>query len=373
VKNRTAWLGLLAIVAVFAVVVALANQRANDAADHSTRSDGPNGASALVQLAQRLGHSTRTQDLAFTLPDLPAELFVFNPDTLFSRDEAAALDHWVRAGGVLVYADDNLDTRLATTFGLRRGRGPVPVDGRFSVPALAAAGGQVTTDGFAAPFVLQPDQAALVRYSRGDQPLVIEQRFGQGRVIAIAAPELLCNRWIADADNYLLAADLVSITPGPVVFDEFHHGVLAGSGSPGDWTREPLGLGLGWGALAILLLLTIRGRTFGPRIPVARDEGRSAAEYASAVGGLLRRSGGRSLALRVAVESTRRALSERLGLGGDVPQGRLHEVLARRAPALAEEYSAAAAQAAASGHSEAALLAAARRLHALAYPMARNR
>ena len=64
-----------------------------------------------------------------------------------------------------------------------------------------------------------------------------------------------------------------------------------------------------------------------------------------AVGHLLRQAGGRGLALKVVTEATRRSLAARLGLGKDLPLARLDEVLARRAPDVAEEYREAAAQA----------------------------
>jgi hypothetical protein len=193
---------------------------------------------------------------------------------------------------------------------------------------------------------------------------------GQGRVIALAAPEFLCNGWLETADNGRLAADLISMTPGVVAFDEFHHG--AGAAGGGDWTTQPLGFGLIWAALAIFAGLILRGRAFGPRLQSGRSGGRSAAEYAVAVGHLLRQAGGRALVLRVVTDATRRSLAARLGLGRDLPLTRLDEVLAQRAPDVAESYRDAAAEASAVGDSEAALLAAARRLHDLAYPMARR-
>jgi hypothetical protein len=118
--------------------------------------------------------------------------------------------------------------------------------------------------------------------------------------------------------------------------------------------------------------LLLRGRAFGPRLPPAGAGVRSAAEYAAAVGSLLHQAGGRALALKVVADATRRALAHQVGLGGGVPLDRLDEVLARRAPALAEQYTTAAAEAERAGRSESTLLAAARRLHDLAYPMARK-
>ncbi|MDQ6918493.1 MAG: hypothetical protein M3Z98_03935, partial [Candidatus Dormibacteraeota bacterium] len=111
---------------------------------------------------------------------------------------------------------------------------------------------------------------------------------------------------------------------------------------------------------------------FGPRILPGTRGGRSAAEYAAAVGHLLRQSGGRGLALKVVTDATRRSLAARVGLGRDLPRAQLDDILARRAPEVAEAYQSAVAQAQAAVESEPALLAAARRLHDLAYPMARR-
>jgi hypothetical protein len=227
----------------------------------------------------------------------------------------------------------------------------------------------VTDQSFAEPFRPTPDQAILIRYPAGGA-LLIEEKLGQGRVLGLAAPELLCNGWLEVADNGRLAADLLAMTPGTVGFDEYHHGA-AGAGG-GDWTTQPLGFGLGWAVLAIFAGLLLRGRAVGPRVIPGSGGTRSAAEYAVAVGHLLRQAGGRGLVLKVVTDATRRSLAARLGLGRELPLDKLDEVLERRAPEVADRYRAAAAEASAAAASEPALLAAARRLHDLAYPMARR-
>jgi hypothetical protein len=365
-KGRSGWLVLAAVFAVASALILAQSGSNQDSPEHSSSSDGPNGTSALSQYAAALGHPVRNLDFSFGLPDPPATLFVFNPSA-FSAAETSTLDSWVRAGGTLIYADDGLDTRLALAFDLHR-TNPVPAEGTAATPALPGVS-RVTDDSVTEPYRATADQAVLIRYAAGGA-LALEEKLGQGRVIALAAPELLCNGWLEVADNGRLAADLISMTPGSVAFDEFHHGA-AGAGG-GDWTTQPLGYGLGWAALAIFAGLLLRGRAFGPRLLPGRSGGRSAAEYAVAVGHLLRQAGGRALVLRVVTDATRRSLAARLGLGRDLPLARLDEVLARRAPDVAEQYRDAAAEASAVGDSEPALLAAARRLHDLAYPMARR-
>jgi hypothetical protein len=366
-RGRNAWLLLAAIFAVASGLILAQSGSSQDSPEHSSSSDGPNGTSALSQYAADLGHKVHNVDLSFTLPDPPATLFVFNPSA-FSAAESSVLDRWVHAGGTLIYADDRLDTRLALAFDLHKGS-PVPAEGTAATPALPGVS-RVTDQAIAEPYRPTADQAILIRYASTGNALAIEEKRGQGRVIALAVPELLCNGWLEVADNGRLAADLLGLTPGVVGFDEFHHG--AGGAGGGDWTSQPLGFGLAWAALAIFVGLLLRGRAFGPRLTPGTGGARSAAEYAAAVGHLLRQSGGRGLVLKVVTEATRRSLAARLGLGRDLPLTRLDEVLERRAPDVAERYREAAAEASTAAGSEPALLAAARRLHDLAYPMARR-
>ncbi len=366
-KGPPGWLLLLLLLAAASVLILAQNAAPPDSPQHSSLSDGPNGTSALGQYAEALGHPVQTVGQLFNLPAPPATLFVFNPSQVTAAD-VTELDRWVRAGGTLVYADDSLNSRLALAFDLHRGR-PAAAIGTPATPAFAGVR-RLTDDSYAAPYRATPAQAILFR-SSGGEAFVLEEKLGQGRVIAVAAPEVLCNGWLQSADNGRFAADLLSLTPGPVAFDEYHHG-LAASAAGGDWTSGPLGIGLIWAVLAIFFGLLLRGRAFGPRIPTGRPFGRSAAEYAGAVGHLLRQAGGRGVALRILSEATRRSLAARLGLAADVPLARLDEVMARRAPEVAESYREAEAEAAAGDRSERALLEAARRLHDLAYPMARR-
>ncbi|MDQ6692558.1 MAG: hypothetical protein M3Z13_07305, partial [Candidatus Dormibacteraeota bacterium] len=283
--------------------------------------------------------------------------------------ETASLKTWLEKGGVLVYADDRLDPQLAVALDLHKTQVPASTDARAATPALVGVA-MVTTNSFGPQFAATADQAVLLRGVVGRES-VIEEKVGQGRVIALATPELLCNGWLQVADNAILAADLESISAGPVLFDEFHHSFAGHDpAARGDWTRGPLGLGLVWGTLAVFLALLLRGRAFGPRLALGPEGPRSTAEYAVAVGHLLRLARGRQLALQLMAEATRRRLAARVGIGGEPTTTRLLEALERRAPNLGREFAAAQADAAGVPKSETALLRIARRLHDLAYPHA---
>jgi hypothetical protein len=115
--------------------------------------------------------------------------------------------------------------------------------------------------------------------------------------------------------------------------------------------------------------LALRGRAFGPTIPLRSRDDRSTAEYAVAVGSLLHRTGARRVTLEALLSATRRAVAERVGLGGDVPSDRLNATISQRAPAAAAELARAEREVEPASASEAEVLEMARRLHDLAYPL----
>ncbi len=114
----------------------------------------------------------------------------------------------------------------------------------------------------------------------------------------------------------------------------------------------------------------LRGRAFGPLIPLAPGRDRSTAEYASAVGNLLRRAGGRGLTLQALGSAARRALAERVGLTSRLQTPDFSAVLSQRAPEAGRELDAAERDMRAGVRSERSLLDIARRLHVIAYPTA---
>ena len=360
------WLVLIGLLVVAGVLVTARGLQGQDPDWHSSKSDGPKGTSALVLYAAALGRPVQTVQGSFDLPAPATTLFVFNPFTEYSAAEADRLRAWVSSGGTLVYADDNLDAQLSKAFKVRRTSGLALSGGLAAVPYFpgvrrAGSGSPVN------PWRAGPDQAVALRDAAGAPPALI-LTVGSGRVIALADPLLLCNGYLGDADNWRLAAALIEASPA-VAIDEFHHDLGNVSGS-GDWSRQPLGIGLLWAFVAVFAGVALRNRRFGPRVQVGATGERSSAEHVSAVGRLLRRFGGRRMTAELAVAATRRALIERTGISRDATPAQLVEVLARSSPELAAEWAAAehdAFRAAASG-SDVALAGALGRLHALAYP-----
>jgi hypothetical protein len=368
--SRRRWILLGAAVVVIAIVVLLRGTAGGDSPEHSSASDGSNGTSALRLYAESLGHATGTVEGDFNLPSSPALMFVFRPTTGFSNAESQQLDTWLRAGNVAVYATEEADPMLDTQFGLKRSTVSV------NAPAHAAApifGGVSSMSGAssALAFKPSPSQVPLLRNAHGDV-LAVRIAVGSGQLIALTDPLVLCNGYLRLADNGRFAADLIALTPkrGPVLFDEFHHGQIAGNVPTATaWALTPWGAALTLAVLIIFGGLALRGGAFGPPIPLRPLTDRSGAEYAAAVGSLLHRTGARRVTLETLLSATRRTVAERIGVGSATPSDRLVETIAQRSPGAAAELSRAEAELPAAVTSEAAVLDMARRLHDLAYPL----
>jgi hypothetical protein len=127
----------------------------------------------------------------------------------------------------------------------------------------------------------------VIRYTSGDggdQILVAEFARGDGRVIIVSDHALFRNRYLAQADNSVLAAKLFAPQGQPVIFDEFYHG-LGARGNPLFLMTRP-----GYAALALGILLFSglavwrEAVMLGPSLPDETVERRDIGEYLSAMG-----------------------------------------------------------------------------------------
>jgi hypothetical protein len=364
-------LGLMALV-VFVLVLLRGSSNQNRSPNHASISDAPDGTSALRAYADALGHQSGSVEGDFNLPSSPGLLFVFTPSDGFSSADVQQLNAWMLSGGVMVYADEDGDPQLDTQFGLRRSSTGVPAKAHAAAPVF---GGVQAVAGAKSARAFKPTaaQVALLRNDAGDV-LGVRQAVGHGQLVALTDPLILCNGYLGKSDNGRFAADLMAMTPsgGRVWFDEFHHGAAATASPATAWMTTPWGLALVAAVLIIFAGLALRGRAFGPPIPLRAREDRSSAEYAVAVGSLLHRTGARRVTLEALLSATRRAVAQRVGLGGDVPSDRLNTTIAQRAPAAAAELSRAEHELELASASEAEVLKMARRLHDLAYPLSQS-
>ena len=349
--------------------VAYLGQPKQDSPEHNSNSDAANGTSAARLFAQAMGHPTSQIEGTFSPPSQNGLMFVFTPTSPYTADDADQTANWVRQGGVLVYASEQGDSQLDRAFSVTRLSGFASSQTEFANPVLD---GVTTVSGgeLAVPFLASSAQVPILR-SNNDFPLGFIQKLGAGTVVVLADPLVLCNGYLDKADNGRFLSDLLGLVDAgsAVGFDEYHHGLILSDLAPQAWVTTPWGAAILWFLVAVFVGLLLRGRRFGPLIQRPAEVARADAEWAVAVGELLRRSGARALTLGMLATASERAVAMRTGLPAQ-PRDRFWNALYARAPELAGELAEAERALYGSAGGDAELLSAAQRLHGLAYPPA---
>jgi hypothetical protein len=367
-KNLRGWVIALVLAGLIAGVAYL-GQPKQDSPEHNSNSDAANGTSAARLFAQAIGHPTSQIEGTFSPPAQNSLMFVFTPTSPYTSDDADQTANWVRQGGVLVYSSEQGDAQLDRAFSVTRLSGFASSTTEFANPVLD---GVTTVSGgdIAIPFLASSAQVPILRSSDG-YPLGYIQKLGLGTVVVLADPLVLCNGYLDQADNGRLLSDLLGLVDAraAVGFDEYHHGLILSDLAPQAWVTTPWGAAILWFLVAVFVGLLLRGRRFGPLIQRPTEVARADAEWAVAVGELLRRSGARALTLGMLATASERAVAVRTGLPAQ-PRDRFWNALYARAPELAGELAEAERALYGSAGGDAELLRAAQRLHKLAYPPA---
>jgi hypothetical protein len=360
---------IVGLISIAIAALAYLVQPHQDSPEHSSNSDASNGTSAARLFSESMGHPTDQVGGTFAPPDSAGVMFVFTPTSPYTSDEAERTRLWVRSGGILIYAAEQGDPQLDRAFRVTRLGGFTGGDQQLGNPVVP---GVTTVAGGTAVMPLDPgvDQVPFLRSPEG---LVLGylQRMSSGAVVVLADPLVLCNGFLDKRDNGRLLADLLGLaSPGsPVVFDEYHHGVVLSDFTPQAWVTTPWGAALLWLLVAVFAGLLLRGRSFGPLIQQPTEAARADVEWAVAVGQLLRRSSARAVTLGLLATATERAVAMRIGVSTQ-PRERFWNALWVRAPELAAELAEAENALSAAAASEADLVKAARRLHEIAHPVA---
>ena len=369
-KSARGWIAAAAGAIVVAAALYLI-QPHEDSPEHSTNSDAANGASAALLFADAMGHRSSQMTGSFTTPDYFSVLIVFTPTSPYTPDEASALREWVSGGGTLVYASESGDAELDRVFDVTRFDGFTQGGTYAATPAVAGAT-SVTGGRSVVPLDPSPSQVAILRtadrYVAG-----YEERIGIGRVIVLADPLVLCNGYLDKTDNAVLLAGILDSpgTSATAMFDEYHHGLTVSDFAPQAWLTTPWGAALLWLLVAVFFGLLLRGRRFGPLVGRPVEVARSDAEWAVAVGQLLRRASARSMTLGLLAHATEREVASYNGLPLQ-PRERFWNALWVRAPEVARQLAEVEDSLHAASASERDVLNAARKLHAIAHPVARK-
>jgi hypothetical protein len=364
-KGARGW-AVIIVIALAIAGIAYLVQPHKGSPEHSSNSDAADGTSAARLLAAAMGHPTDQVAGTFALPAAGSLLFVFSPTSAYTSADAEDVMRWLRSGGVLIYATEQGDPELDSALGLRREGDFVDSSSATANPVLAGVD-QVAGGGVAESIFPMPNQVPVLR--SGGRTIGLIERVGAGTAVVLTDPLMLCNGYLSQADNGRFLADLLGLVDAqaPVAFDEYHHGLILSDFAPQAWISTPWGAALLWLVVAIFASLVLRGRAFGPILPRPPDVARADAEWAVAVGELLRRSGGRSATLGMLARASERAVATRTGLPLE-PRERFWSALYVRAPEVANELAQAEQELRAATAGDAQLIVAAQRLHRIAFP-----
>jgi hypothetical protein len=176
--------------------------------------------------------------------------------------------------------------------------------------------------------------AALPALGTAQASLLAVATVGRGRLVLLADPSPLSNRWLGSSDHAALGLAVAGAPGRTVVFSEWAHGAGSATGLaalPARWRVVLAGL-----ALAAFVFVLSRLRRFGPPEPAARVLGPPRALYADALGAALVRTRRPGEAAEPVRAELRRLLARRARRGGpEDPDGL--RAAARRAGLAPEE------------------------------------
>lgn len=337
----------LILIALFTVVALLTPQDAIDLVrDHAVTRTNEWGTKALADLARENGLQVVRWEHHLSTLQGQRLLLMLNPTYEVKEKELQAALKWVSGGGTLIVAPDlddpgdvKPDEMLLAGIGLvsvyvqEKNTAAVPL---VEDPILREVERVQVTAGVRLKSVPKGSITgwrALVGDRRG--AVVMKTRQGKGTIYALSEANLFANRYLSEADNVILASNLLwQHGQHGVYFDELVHSPMAlqDDDKPLDMSK-PL-----WGAvlagIALLLFLLSRGSRFGAAIPLTTAPRRSALEFVSALAELYRRAEARGAVAEILHHSFRRRLAQVAGVSPELPPAALATAVGRVRPEL---------------------------------------
>ena len=253
-----------------------------------------------------------------------------------SQEEFDALSHWVEGGKQLLIIDQTVhldkelgDVEANTTFAMPNSE-PKPLQ-----PTRYTFGVERVKTGGAASRIRVNSRSAI--YHIGDETgaLLADARVKDGRVIFLTDPHIVANNGIKEADNVLLALNLLSDRPpGKIAFDEFHHGYgsrAAGEGVLAYFRGTPVPWMFWQGVLIAALAAYTFGRRFARPLPLRRERRTTNLEFVSSMANITRLARATDLAMQNVYWDFRRRLCRYSGLPSNADSAELAARAARRA------------------------------------------
>lgn len=305
--------------------------------DRSSYRSTPYGTLAFYTLLKERGYNVTRFEKPFTelKAHEPGTLIVIAPPEAHQPDEGEfiVLNKWVEAGGLLIIIDREIHVPVgdgeAHTEGAEsktavRPLQPTPFTRGVQRVGLSEHATRVRVDSRLATYHIGDDQAAVLA----------DAQVGKGRVVLLTDQYVVANNGISQADNVILALNLLEGPPGQVAFDEYHHGYgtsAAGGGLMSYFRGTPVPWMMAQAGLIAALVVYSYGRRFGRPIPLRQERRTTNLEFVSSMANITRLAEASDLAMENIYSEFRKRLCRFSGAPSKIENARLAAAAARRA------------------------------------------
>ena len=157
--------------------------------------------------------------------------------------------------------------------------------------------------------------APVVHIADKSGALLVDYRYGRGRVILLSDPYIVTNTGIRANDNLQLAINVLTTYDGLIAFDEYHQGRgITRNAFASYFSGTPVLAIAAQVVLLVLLVLWTNARRFGRPLPLPYVDRRSSLEFVASMAELQERSRAFDLAIENIYARTRRVLARYAGV-----------------------------------------------------------
>jgi len=301
----------------------------------------PYGTQAFYTLLEETGYPVTRLEKPYNeitdRDDIGTLILITLPeDSSPGKVEFDALNDWLEGGKQIIIIDQ--------TVHLNKELGDIEANTTFAMPKSEVKMLQPTRYTFAVEHLKTGDAASRLRlnshsavYHIGDDngALLADARVKAGHVVFLTDPYIVANNGIKEADNLILALNLLAERPqGKIAFDEFHHGYgshAAGEGVLAYFRGTPVPWIFWQGVLIAAVAAYTFGRRFARPLPLRRERRTTNLEFVSSMATITRLARATDLAMQNVYWDFRKRLCRYCGLPSNIESAKLATKAARRA------------------------------------------
>lgn len=177
----------------------------------------------------------------------------------------------------------------------------------------------------------ESSHAPVVHIADRDGALLVDYKYGLGRIIVLSDPYLVTNAGIGAKDNLQLAINAVTAQDGLIAFDEYHQGRgVTRNAFASYFSGTPVLAIAAQVVLLVVLILWTNGRRFARPLPLRQIDRRSSLEFVASMAELQERSRAFDLAIENIYSRTRRVLARYAGVDYNSPRSEIASRIASR-------------------------------------------